>query len=161
MHAVSAFQDSTDLVDEVATQRLGLNRTDLRCLGIISRAGAMTAGQLAAAAGLSPGATTTAVDRLARAGYAQRVRDEHDRRRVTVQATAAAHARSDEIWGPIGRESHQRLARRTDAQLRVIRDFLEEGRRLQTEHAERIRTAPNALGEFITPSPRAAEGDEP
>jgi len=140
MRAVAAFQDSTDRVDEAAAQRLGLNRTDLRCLGVLCRAGAMTAGQLAAAAGLSPGATTTAVDRLARADYARRVRDDHDRRRVTVQATSAAHARSAEIWGPIGQESHQRLARRTDAQLRSIRDFLEEGRQLQLEQAERIRT---------------------
>ncbi len=139
MQAVAAFQDSTDRVDEAAAGRLGLNRTDLRCLGILTRAGPLTAGQLAAAAGLSPGAATTAMDRLARAGYAQRTRDEQDRRRVTVQATPAAHERSDEIWGPIGQESYERLSHRSDNQLRVILDFLEEGQQLQNEHAARIR----------------------
>ena len=138
LQAVAAFQDAADQVDEAAARRLGVNRTDLRCLGSLTRAGAMTAGQLAAAAGLSPGAATTAVDRLADAGFARRVRDQQDRRRVTVEATPTAHARSEEIWGPIGHESHQRLSRRTDAQLRAIRDFLEEGRRLQVEHAARI-----------------------
>src|SRR5262245_46732482 len=87
MQAVAAFQDATDGVDEAASRQLGLNRTDLRCLGILTRVGPITAGQLAAAAGLSPGATTTAVDRLARVGYAERVHDEHDRRRIRVQAT--------------------------------------------------------------------------
>jgi DNA-binding MarR family transcriptional regulator len=139
MRAVAAFQDGADQVDEAAARRLGVNRTDLRCLGILTRSGAMTAGQLAAAAGLSPGAATTAVDRLADAGYARRVRDQHDRRRVTVEATPAAHARAGEIWGPIAQESHRQLSRRSDAQLRAIRDFLEDGRLLQVEHAARIR----------------------
>lgn len=140
MRAVAAFQDSTDQLDEAAARRLGLNRTDLRCLGILTRTGATTAGQLAIAAGLSPGAITAAVDRLARAGYAVRVRDDPDRRKVTVQATTTAHARTKEIWGPIGQESHQRLARRTDAELQVILAFLEEGRLFQLEHAARIQT---------------------
>lgn len=142
MHAVAAFQDGTDQVDEAASHRLGLNRTDLRCLGILTRTGAMTAGQLASAAGLSPGAATTVVDRLTHAGYAQRIRDQEDRRRVFVEATPAAHTRAHEIWGPIAQESHQRLSARSDTQLRVILGFLEEGRLLQVEHAARIRTAP-------------------
>lgn len=142
MQAVSAFQDSTDEVDEAAAERLGLNRTDLRCLGALSRAGAMTAGQLARSAGLSSGAATTAVDRLVHAGYAERVRDGHDRRTVTVRPTTTAHARSEEIWGPLGQEAHRRLSRRTATQLRVILTFLEEGRLLQIEHATRIRTPP-------------------
>ncbi len=98
----------------------------------------MTAGQLAAA-GLSPGAATTVVDRLERAGYAKRIRDTDDRRRVRIEATPAAHARSEQIWGPIGHEAHRRLPRRGEATLKAILDFLEEGRRLPEEHAKRIR----------------------
>src|SRR5262249_57778323 len=88
MRAVAAFQDAADQVDESAAGRLGLNRTDLRCLGILTRAGRMTAGQLAAAAGLSAGAATTAVDRLAPAGSAERVRAEPDPPPATLHATA-------------------------------------------------------------------------
>lgn len=138
MRAVAAFQDSTDLVDDAAAQRFGLNRTDLRLLGALNRAGRITIGELAAASGLSPSAATTAVDRLTRAGYARRVRDGTDRRRVMVEATPTARALSDEIWGPIGQESQQRLARRNDAELQVILEFLDEGRLMQIEHATRI-----------------------
>lgn len=140
MRAVAGFQDATDRVDEAAAARLGVNRTDLRCLGILSRAGAMSAGELAQAAGLSPAATTTAVDRLIRAGYAQRIRDVGDRRRVTVEATPAAHTASTQIWGPIGAEAHQRLSRRTIEELTLIRDFLIEGCQMQDRHTERIAT---------------------
>jgi DNA-binding MarR family transcriptional regulator len=141
MQAVAEFQDATDLVDEAAAARLGLNRTDLRCLGMLARGGAMTAGELAKAAGLTPGAATTAVDRLARAGYARRIRDVGDRRRVTIEPTAAAHTASDRIWGPIGREAHDRLAKRSTAELVTIHAFLEEGASTQSRHAERIKAA--------------------
>jgi DNA-binding MarR family transcriptional regulator len=138
MQAVAAFQDATDQVDETAAARLGLNRTDLRCLGILGRAGAMTAGQLAQSAGLSPGAITTAVDRLVRAGYAHRIRDVGDRRRVTIETTPAAQAATEKIWGPVGAEAHRRLSRRTIEELTIIRDFLVEGCQMQTRHAQRI-----------------------
>jgi DNA-binding MarR family transcriptional regulator len=140
MQAVVAFQEATDLVDEAAAGQLSLNRTDLRCLGVLA-AGAVTAGQLADAAGLSPGAATTAVDRLVRAGYARRIRDTGDRRRVTIEPTAAARAAFDDIWGPIGEEARRRLSRRTDEELKLLRNFLAEGSELQTRHAQRITGA--------------------
>jgi DNA-binding MarR family transcriptional regulator len=139
MRAVAAFQDATDQVDDAAAARLGLNRTDLQCLAILGRTGAKTAGQLAQASGLSPGATTTAVDRLMRAGFAERVRDEGDRRRVTILLTPAAEIAAKEIWGPIGAEAHRRLSRRADSELALILDFLTEGCQLQARHAARIR----------------------
>jgi DNA-binding MarR family transcriptional regulator len=138
MRAVAAFQESTDLVDEAAAHRFGLNRTDLRLLGVLVRTPRITIGELATGSGLSAGAATTAVDRLARAGYARRVPDEKDRRRVIVEPTSTAQALSEEIWGPIGRESHRRLSRRSEAELLAILDFLDEGRQLQAKHATRI-----------------------
>lgn len=140
MQTVVEFQEATDLVDEAAAARLNLNRTDLRCLGALV-AGALTAGQLAHVAGLSPGAATTAVDRLVRAGYARRIRDASDRRQVTIEPTPAARAAVDEIWGPIGNEARRRLSRRTNEELTMIRDFLAEGRELQARHAQRIKDA--------------------
>ena len=66
---MQAFQDATDEVDEAVADRLLLNRTDLRCLSVLSRVGAMSAGALATAAGLTRGAMTTALDRLETAGF--------------------------------------------------------------------------------------------
>ena len=47
----------------------------------------ITAGELAAEAGLTTGAVTAVIDRLERAGYARRVRDDEDRRRIKVEVT--------------------------------------------------------------------------
>ena len=47
---------------------------------------------------------TAVIDRLERAGFARRVRDEHDRRKVKVEVTDEFYARAREIWGPVAAE---------------------------------------------------------
>ncbi len=79
------------------------------------RAGGVTAGALAAEAGLTTGAVTGVVDRLERAGYARRVRDATDRRRVQIEVTEDFYARADEIWRPVAAEWRSELARRFTA----------------------------------------------
>src|SRR5437762_12908161 len=77
--AVMAFQDATDEVDEAAARRLGLNRTDLRCLSVLWQRDGLGASELAEAAGLTRGAMTTVLDRLEASGYARRARSEERR----------------------------------------------------------------------------------
>src|SRR5262249_43427255 len=154
MVGVVRFQQATDAVDEAVAERLGINRTDLRCVGIVLERGPVAAGQLAEAAGLSRGATTTAIDRLARAGYVRRVPDARDRRGVRVAATASGEARVAELYGPIGAAGRAALDAYDDAQLAVLDDFLRRGHALQTEHAARIRAR-------APPAGRGAAGTEP
>ncbi len=68
-----ASQRATDVIDEVAGQLLGLDRSDGRCLDILDQHGRISAGDLAASSGLTTGAITAVIDRLERAGYAQRM----------------------------------------------------------------------------------------
>jgi len=138
--AVAAFQSATDLVDEAASMRLGINRTDLRCLGLLFSQGRLSAGQLAQASGLSPGATTTAIDRLERAGYARRLPNAGDRRGIIVEITDEAQRLIEEVYGPVGRAGMERLEQYTDEQLLLLRDFLREGQALQAEHAATLRS---------------------
>ncbi|HEX8035481.1 MAG TPA: MarR family transcriptional regulator [Ktedonobacterales bacterium] len=142
--AIAQFQTATDQIDEAAAANLGINRTDLRCLGLLYGNGPMQAGQLGAAAQLSPGATTAAIDRLERAGYVQRMRTSGDRRGVLVEMTPIARERLENIYGPVGRAGMERLARYSEAELALMRDFLREGYRLQIEHVRRIRAASGA-----------------
>jgi len=142
---VAEFQSATDEMDEAVTLRLGVNRTDLRCMGLLFARGAMSAGQLAAASHLSPGAATTALDRLVRAGYAIRTRAAQDRRSVLVELTPLARQRIEELYGPVGQEGIQFLARYSDDELTFLSAFLREGRALQAKHAARIREGKTPL----------------
>jgi len=140
--AIAQFQSATNLVDEAAAACLGIHRTDLRCLGLLYAHGSMHAGRLGAAAHLSPGATTAAIDRLERAGYVRRVRAGGDRRNVLVEPTPEGRGRIEDIYGPVGRAGIERLARYSEAELQFLHEFLREGYRLQVEQATRIRAAP-------------------
>src|SRR5881275_1231482 len=76
-----------DAFDHLAAQRLGVNETDLHCLNIVENAGGITAGKLAVLSGLTTGAVTGVVDRLEHRGFARRVKDPQDRRRVRIEVT--------------------------------------------------------------------------
>ena len=66
----------------------------------------------ASEAGLTTGAVTGVVDRLERAGYARRVPDPSNRRRVKIEVTDHCYATPDKIWGPLAAEWEAELARR-------------------------------------------------
>jgi DNA-binding MarR family transcriptional regulator len=138
---VQAFQDGTDEVDEAVARHLRLNRTDLRCLSVLSRASAMSASALAEAAGLTRGAMTTALDRLETAGYARRVWDQTDRRSVRVEITDAARKKIAALYGPLAEEGGQLLQAYSTQELTAILRYLDDGRKLQRAHAQRIRLA--------------------
>ncbi len=138
------MQDALAQIDESAARLLGVNRTDLRCLARLRMRGPMTAGELAGEAGLTPGATTTAIDRLERAGYVRRIRDEADRRRVMVAPTDDAAAAGQRIWGQLGSESFAQLKGYTLAELALITRFLDQAIAQQQRHAARLRAVPTA-----------------
>jgi DNA-binding MarR family transcriptional regulator len=136
---ITEFQEAANSVDDAASQVFGLNRTDLRCMGLLFSRGPLTAGQLAEATDLSPGAMTTVLDRLERAGLAHRLADPGDRRRVLVDITSDARDQGERLYGPIRDEGVARLRRYSDQELRLIRDFVRAGIQLQERHAARIR----------------------
>jgi len=143
---VQAFQEATDQIDEAVARRLGLNRTDLRCLSVLSRVGPMSASALADAAGLTRGAMTTALDRIEATGWARRVWDQQDRRTVRVELTDAARQEVDVLYRPLAEDGFALLQKYTAAELAAALRYLEDGGRLQRVHAARIRGLPSVHG---------------
>ena len=126
--------------DNLAAERLGLNGTDLHAINIIENSGGLTAGELAAEAGLTTGAVTGVIDRLERAGYAGRVSDPEDRRRVKLEVTPKFYSLADKIWGPMASDWTSRLdSRFTAEELERIIAFLRTVNELGSEHLERVR----------------------
>jgi DNA-binding MarR family transcriptional regulator len=140
IHLTRAHEAANDSFDEVACQKLGINRTDLRCLNIVENQGSMTAGRLAESSGLTTAAVTSVLDRLERAGYARRVRDQKDRRQVMVELTPLLAERAGPIWGPLGDEAMAELARMSLEELQGVMDFFRFGIELNKRHVERVRS---------------------
>jgi len=141
---VRANQRATDVVDDLVCELLGVNRTDARCLDILEQDGSMSAGDLAQASRLTTGAITAVIDRLERAGYARRVPDPSDRRRVLVEPTPMAFETANELMAEPMRRLYMPLASRySEDQLRMFIEFTREGRELQEQHAEWLRARLN------------------
>src|SRR5919197_3232536 len=136
--AIRASQNASEAFDEHVAGRLGINRTDLRALDILDQRGPISAGELAEAMHLSSGAVTTLVDRLERVGYAQRRRDDEDRRRVLVELTPKLRTGGENFHQPLFEGTARMLERYTDDELVGLIEFLEQGRELVERELRRL-----------------------
>jgi len=141
--SLRALSTEIDRLDQAAADRYGLNRTDMRALDIVGRAGPLAPTDLARLLGFTTGGVTTVLDRLERAGYVHRRPDTADRRRLVVEATAATAARDQEVFGDLIRRTGELLASYTNDQLAVIDDFLTRARQLTAAYASTLTGPPS------------------
>jgi DNA-binding MarR family transcriptional regulator len=118
-------QIASDKMDDAFCRLAGINLTDGRCLDLLDVHDGLTAGELAEAASLSPGAVTTVLDRLERMGLVTRTRDEADRRRVLVELTSKARELAYSAYGPISGYARGFIEQLTDEEVETISRFLE------------------------------------
>jgi DNA-binding MarR family transcriptional regulator len=112
-------------LDQRAANRFGINRSDLRCLDMLRAVGPATPTTLASAVGMTTGGLSLALDRLEAAGYVTRRPNSTDRRSVIVEPTEHLAEVEREVFGPLVRGMGEIFARYRDADLEVIRDFLD------------------------------------
>jgi DNA-binding MarR family transcriptional regulator len=132
------------LYSATVAARLKLASSDLECLDIVVLEGAVTAGRLAAATGLTTGAITGVIDRLERAGFARRERDAVDRRKVLVRAEPAALRRIAPLYVPMQRAGEESLAPYSEPQLALLLGFLERAAAAAVAATAALRDMPPA-----------------
>ena len=122
-------------------ERLGLNPTDHKCLDVIIRTRTpMTASQLAEETGLSTGAITGVVDRLEKAGYVKRKRDQNDRRLVFINPLLdKAMVKLSPIFHPIKQASRNLYSKYSDEGLAIILDFVINCNKMTQEIATNMK----------------------
>ena len=127
---IRQYQRDTDAFDQAVADRVGLSRTDLRCVDLLLEltmgGREVTPKSLAEAAGVTPSTLTNILDRLERAGYVRRVRDVENRRQVFLQMTAELGALIAEIFGPVADAAAAQLNRYTGHELDVLIEFFTE-----------------------------------
>ena len=135
--ALQRYQRSVQAYDDAVGRALGLGAADLRCLDWLAD-GPKTAGVLATAIGLRPAATTALIDRLEAKGLVERVRDEHDRRRVLVRMTEDGMHSTYAMYAPLVDEGQGLFSGHTVAELTAMRDLLDAMRELTDRHRDGI-----------------------
>ena len=120
------FSTAVVLFHDAVGRRLGISGTERKLLDVLDRLGPSTAGALAAHTGLTTGAITGVVDRLVRAGYAQREPNPRDRRSVIVSRTAspAAQRLGPEVFTPLRQAIRDLSAQYQPAELAAIATYL-------------------------------------
>jgi len=130
------------IVSQTVAARFGLNTTDLECLDLIQLQGRVSAGELAAATGLTSGAVTALIDRLERAGYVERVDDPADRRRVLVRIRKGSIGEIGKVYEPMQKRMFALWSQYSAAELEVITDFLTRSLALSVECVAELRRRP-------------------
>ncbi len=135
--AARLHQNAYDRFEDAASEYFGVNRTAMRCMDVLERAGRLSAGDVARQTGLTSGAVTALLDRLEAAGYVRRIRDTTDRRRILVELTETARQGAAEVYGPLV-EAFVEYEKYTDDELRLITRYIERGSEVLLAHAQRI-----------------------
>ncbi|WP_188194207.1 MarR family winged helix-turn-helix transcriptional regulator [Nonomuraea sp. SYSU D8015] len=138
---MQALQAAVDTYDDAAARVLGINRTDLRCLELLTQHPALTPSRLGAELGLATGSVTAMLDRLERLGHLTRSPDPTDRRKTLIQITDTARQRTWELYGPFVAEGDTLMKDYTTADLELLAGFLRRNRDLYERHLARVRQA--------------------
>jgi DNA-binding MarR family transcriptional regulator len=112
--------------------RMGLHTTDanaiVEILSAEDRGAPLTQAALSHRIGLTPGATSSLLNRLEKAGHVTRVRDSADRRIVTLRATEGVEDMLADFFGPLIGHVDTMMARYSPEELahaeRFITDFV-------------------------------------
>ena len=135
LNEIRGSQNATARFDQAVADTIGINRTDMRLIDLLDRAGRLTAGELAAGTGLTTGAITTAIDRLEQAGFARRVRDSADRRRVYVELDPEAGARIGAFYSEHARRAEDLYHQCSEQQLEFLLEFFARSREFNDDKA--------------------------
>ena len=110
--------------------RMGLHTTDAHALVEIlsaeDRGAPLTQAGLSQRVGLTPGATSSLLNRLEQAGHVTRARDSADRRVVTLRATDGVDGLLHRFFGPLVERVDAMMATYSPEALAEIERFLTE-----------------------------------
>src|SRR5437868_735024 len=147
-HAMRRASGLGAIFSQAVADSAGVSSSDLECMDFLIMEGRVTAGRLAELTGLTTGAITGVVDRLERAGYVRRERDESDRRKVFITTIPANIAKIGALYEKLHRAVMKDWAAYSDQELQLLLRFAEQG-------YETTRAATSQLKEMEMPKRKA------
>lgn len=126
-HAVRKSSAIGVIFGQTVANAVGVSGSDLECLDFLNIEGRVTAGRLAELTGLTTGAITGVIDRMAKAGLVRRERDEEDRRKVYVAIVPEALGKVGRYYEPLQKAVTKDWEGYTDAELKLLVRFLTQG----------------------------------
>ena len=139
--ALRMFMARVVLFQDAVARSVGLNSSDLQTVGLLMSEGPASPGELAERIGMTQGgAITGLIDRLEKAGYVSRRRDDNDRRRVLVVANKEkVLADVGHIYGRVAERWNGYLATLTDDEIAIGTRIIAAAAEVNREEIDRLR----------------------
>ena len=120
-------------------EKLGINATDMECLGFLFSKRIATPTELAQYTGLSSGATTAMLDRLEKGEFIER-RPNPDDRRGTLIVLAKSGADKVVPWfAPVGKAQEELISNYSEKELQLISEFFERYANIWEQEREKLQ----------------------
>jgi DNA-binding MarR family transcriptional regulator len=133
---------------QAVAEQAGISSSDMDCMDFLNMEGRMTAGRLAELTGLTTGAITGVVDRLEKAGYVRRERDDSDRRKVFIAPVPERLAEIGRFYALMQRAMRKQSDAYGDEELKLLL-------RYATDSYHSILEATNQLKAMIKEMPKS------
>lgn len=128
------------MFNQAVADHLKLHPTDVQCLNLLTaEPGPFTTGRIAELTGLTSGSATRLVDRLEKAGYVVRHRDNADRRRVLVEPVPEAMRDITELWAELGKGWREMFAGYTEDELGLLHRHMQRTVELSRRQIAHLR----------------------
>jgi DNA-binding MarR family transcriptional regulator len=124
---------------KMVADRAGISSADMDCIDFVNVEGRMTAGRLAELTGLTTGAITGVVDRLEKAGFVRRERDESDRRKVFIVPVLEKMRQVGRPYELVQRAMAKQCEAYTDAELKFLIRYGTESYQSMLEATTKLR----------------------
>ena len=157
-NAMRIVQSQGAVFAKMVADRAHVSSADMDCIDFVNVEGRMTAGRLAELTGLTTGAITGVVDRLEKAGFVRRERDESDRRKVFIATVPENVARVGKYYQHMQRAVLKDWESYSDAELKLLLRFMTQGCKTMLAANEELRAmmeSPKAERPGVTKPPRA------
>jgi DNA-binding MarR family transcriptional regulator len=139
---------------KTVADRAGISASDMDCMDFLNLEGRMTAGRLAELTGLTTGAITGVIDRLEKAGYVRRERDDSDRRKVFIAVVGETAARIGRLYVPMQQSMQKVWSRYSEEELRLLLRFANDGYKGVLEATEALKDLLDAPAQKAATKPR-------
>ncbi len=130
---------SAVLFRHTISEMLGVNVTDMECLGILFHKGLATPSELAKYTGLSSGATTAMIDRLEKSGLIERRPNPRDRRGTLVVIVQEAAEEVAPLFASGRKAQDELVASYSEKELELLAEFFEKSVTMWDEEREKLQ----------------------
>jgi DNA-binding MarR family transcriptional regulator len=127
------------LFRNVVAERLGVNVTDMECLGLLYNKGLASPSELARYTGLSSGATTAMLDRLEKSGLIERRPNPDDRRGTLIVLVQAGVERVAPWFAPVRKAQDELVSSYSEKELEILSDFFERFTKIWEEKRKELQ----------------------